>query len=251
MATVIRVDSSGVRRLQILLAMVANPNATPLMQTWMEIIEEDNRKGVMAGTDRYGNAMPAVTYRPVGEPQKRLTDAQRNTSNRRLRRGDFVGRGGANAGNNNLTSAEYRKLDGPPLAPRGQFSRVITNLITGFTTPRSNNGVPGESAGKWQAVGYWEEVVSAKGVPFLMAHFTGAAVGRGHAVTLRVRDLRGVRPEGKRKARAAMREWMVSEIRVARQRAQTESLVAGSLQEFLANPGEANPIDLSIFNLNE
>ena len=48
-----------------------------------------------------------------------------------------------------------------------------------------------------------------------------------------------------------MREWMVSEIRVARQRAQTESLVAGSLQEFLANPGEANPIDLSIFNLNE
>ena len=173
--------------MRLLLAMVANPNATPLMQTWMEIIEQDNRKGVMAGHDT-ATAMQClpVTYRPVGEPQKRLTDAQRNTSIGELRRGEFRGRGRQPMrANNNLTigrvSPARRASAG---SARAVLARHYESDLTGFTTPRSNNGVPGESAGKWQAVGYWEEVVSTKGVPFLMAHFTGAAVGRGHAVTL-------------------------------------------------------------------
>jgi len=224
------------------------------MQTWMDIIQDDNRKGVMAGLDRYGDPMDPVTYRPVGEAQKKLTDAQRNTSNRRLRRGNFVGRGPAASGwNNNLTSAEYRKLGGPPLAPRGHFSRVITNLKTGFTTPTAVVNVHNESPGQWQAIGYWEGVVSRDGTPFLMAHFTGATVGRNHAVTLPVRDLRGVRPEGKRRARTALREWLASEIRQAKTSQTSEELVAGSAARYLESPragAGASTVDISIFNLD-
>ncbi len=208
-------DTTGLDRLRVRLERIANPDATDLMQTWMRIIDQDNRRGVMAGLDKDGNPMAPVTYRPVGTPQK-LTDAQRNTSNRRARTGEFHGRGPAPAGmNNNLTSREYRQLGGPPLAPRGQFSRVITNLLTGFTSPTNATNVPGGiTSGQWTAIGYWEGVVSTKGIPFLIFHFEGRSnAGRSRNVRIPQRDLRGVRPEGRRLAREAMREWAVSLIR--------------------------------------
>jgi len=253
MATV-SVDLTGLDRLRWQMRAIANPKATPLMRTWMRIIAQDNKEGVMAGTDKDGNPMPPVTYRPVGEAQQKLTDAQRNTNNRRLRRGNFIGRGPAASGwNNNLTRKQYEKLDGPALAPRGYFPRVITNLLTGFTTPTRATNAPGESAGQWSAIGYWEGVVSTNGTPFLMAHFTGAAVGRNHAVTLPTRDLRGVRPEGKRRAKEAMREWMVDQIRKAGESARSASAeaLAESAGKYLDSGGGAGSnIDLGIFNLD-
>jgi phage gpG-like protein len=51
-------------------------------------------------------------------------------------------------------------------------------------------------------------VVSTRGVPFLDAHFTGASTGRGHAVHLPRRDLRGVRPQGRQEAVVALNEWL-------------------------------------------
>ena len=173
--------------------------AGPLMRHWERIIESDNREGVLAGTDKDGGYMLAVTYRPV-RPGVKLTVAQRLGQNTRKRRGDFSGRGPAVSGwNNNLTSSEYRLLDGPPLAPRRQFSRVITNLVT-TSFPDSND------PNKWYAIGAWDSVVSAKGVHFLPFHFNGEG-------NLPMRDLRGVRPEGKAKAKESLCAWAMLTIR--------------------------------------
>ena len=195
------VDLTGLERLIARVKRLADPNPRPLMIAWMKIIEEDNRRGVLAGLDKDGNPMAPVTYRPKPAPRK-LTANQRNKANPRSRAGIFAGFGASLAGaNNNLTSAEYRRLDGPPLAPRRQFSRVITNLRLAFEEPAANSG-------RWVAYGAWDEVASAKGVKFLPFHFDGT--GR-----LPKRDLRGVRPEGREKARKALIAWASDQIRMS------------------------------------
>jgi len=179
-------------RLKARFMRLVNPDATPLMLSWMRTIDDDNRKGVLAGLDRDGNPLKPVTYRP--KPVKELTRGQRLNQKKNARKGFFAGLGVYSTGvlpNNNLTSAEYRRLDGPPLAPRRQFSRVITNLKTGYGR---------ESSSSWYALGYWDEVVTPKGKPFL--HYLFAA-----------RDLRGVRPDGVAKARVQARNWMTDMVR--------------------------------------
>jgi hypothetical protein len=158
---------------------------------------------VLAGTDRHGSYMIAVTYRPKGPTVKiGAKSAAKFRNNATGRAGVFAGLGDQIAGlNNNLMTREYQQLKGPPLAPRGAFSRVITNLKLGYE--KSDDGR------KWTAFGYWDQVVSRKGKPFLHAHFTGA----GH---LPVRDLAGVRPEGQAKARKAIVAWMRDIIRTSK-----------------------------------
>lgn len=187
-------DLTGLDRLRRKLDKVEHLDATPFMATAMNIISEDNRRGVLAGTDKDGGYMLDVTYRPVGKA-KRTNARQRN--NVKGRTGAFGGFGPMAAGlHNNLTSAEYRRLAGKPLAPRGAFSRVVTNLRTAY-----------EVAGRvWTAYGAWFDVVDAKGRPFLKYHFKGA--GR-----LPVRDLAGLRPEGRKKARRAFVAWASDQIR--------------------------------------
>lgn len=211
------VDLTGLDRTTTRFRRLVNPDAAPLMVTWSLIIQEDNRKGVMAGLDKDGLPMPPVTYRPIYGPGrdknavKRLTKlraeamgAGRHGQKGNLKRGRFVGIGVQGITiNNNLTSAQYRVLAGPPLAPRGAFSRVITNLRTRF-------GQMANTA--WEAVGYWDEVVTRKGRQFLHYHFDGAPLGRGKG-NLPKRDLCGVRPEGKEKARKSARAWMLDMIR--------------------------------------
>jgi hypothetical protein len=198
-------DPSGLDRLKLRLDRLGpDVDAGAIMVSWMRIIVEDNRRGVLAGLDKDGRAMEPVTYRPVGKA-KGTTPAQRNVANARLRKSSFAGFGPHAAGlHNNLTSGEYRRLAGPPLAPRGASSRVITNLLTGYQRT---------AAATWEAYGYWNEVVSRAGVPFLMAHFTGAETGRGHRLKLKRRDLRGVRPEGVAVARTAAVNWALDRIR--------------------------------------
>jgi hypothetical protein len=197
-------DLTGLDRLQVRFSRIADPDATPLMATWMNVIDDDNRRGVLAGTDKDGQPMAPVTYRPKtpGAPSVPLTLEQRLGQRPNAKRGKFSRIGsGAERANNNLTSAEYRLLDGRPLAPRGQFSRVITNLLTDYDDSR-------RSSGRWEAWGYWEGVVSVKGVPFLIYHFDGD----GH---LPQRDLRGVRPEGRERAKAALRAWAIDMVRTS------------------------------------
>ena len=111
-------------RLQDRVAQISDPDATPLYGTWMRIIDDDNRNGVLAGKDKNGNAMAPVTYRPKLKPAQKpvkLTIEQRLGQNANVKRGRFAAFGStANAANNNLTSAEYRLLSGPPLAPAGR-----------------------------------------------------------------------------------------------------------------------------------
>lgn len=190
-------DLTGLDRLRRKLDKIQHLDATPYMATAMRIIEEDNRKGILAGTDKDGGYMLATTYRPIGKG-RRANARQRNNVKGRPRSGIFGGFGPMAAGlHNNLTSAEYRKLNGPPLAPRRQFSRVITNLRTAY-----------EQEGRvWTAYGAWFDVVDAKRRPFLKYHFKGS--GR-----LPMRDLAGLRPEGRAKARRAFIAWAADQIRV-------------------------------------
>jgi hypothetical protein len=203
-------DTSGLEELIRKLRTLPKIDATPLMVSWMGVIEEDNRKGVLAGLDRFGMPMLPVTYRPKPpappqgyrvtkaykkEPARELEHLKhRHGLRRNARKGEFHGLGESIAGlNNNLTTQQYRLLGGPPLAPRDQFSRVITNFKTTFGGPYHGNSP------NWYAEGAWDEVVSKKGVPFLRFHFEGIGQKR--------RDLRGVRPIGIAKAMVALRNW--------------------------------------------
>lgn len=193
----------GCERIQRRLEAITNvmDHAGDLMEHWERLMEEGNRNGVLAGTDGDGNPMLPVTYRPrfsranyggAGKPVK-LTVSQRLGQHARTKRGDFFGLGPAASGwNNNLTSTEYRKLDGPPLAPRRQFSRVVTNFVTTSFQP--------EEHGYWVVIGTWKDVVSVKGYHFLPALFE-------------TRNLRGVRPDDLEKMRATILPWAKLTIR--------------------------------------
>ena len=143
---------------------------TPLMNLWREFLEEDNKEGALAGLDGYGNPLQPVTYRPDPSAGTRKPI-------------DF-----SIQPNDNLTSGHYRTLDGPPLAPQGLESRIVTHYRTAWDRP-----APGE----WVTTGGWQDVVSISGVPFLDAHFTGAN-------NLPIRDLAHVRPTALQRARDAL-----------------------------------------------
>jgi hypothetical protein len=202
----------GCERIQRRLAEIEHvmDHAGPLMEHWERLMEEGNRRGVLEGTDKDGGAMLAVTYRPTFAQKRaiyagtakpvRPTLAQRLGQHPRAKRGDFFGFGLAASGfNNNLTSAEYRRLDGPPLAPRRQFSRVITNFVTTSFQP--------EEHGHWVVMGAWKDVVSPEGYHFLPDLFDGNPPQVGS------RDLRGVRPDDLKKMRATILPWAKLTIR--------------------------------------
>src|SRR5215217_4992333 len=108
----------GYERLAKRLARLGTINydgAIPLLEDWREILVEDGRKGILAGQDRDGNALKPVTYR---NGQARRTAARRGnkfgtTTGTPKPSGPL-----ASGLHGNLTTAEYRKLTGPPLAPR-------------------------------------------------------------------------------------------------------------------------------------
>ncbi|HWE39526.1 MAG TPA: hypothetical protein VG406_23455 [Isosphaeraceae bacterium] len=175
---------------------LVDPDPTDLLLRWREVMEEDNRRGIMGGLDGFGRPMTPVKYRLAlasALPQfragrsvpKRFRKAPKLPDRSRL----FVDFGG-------LARSEYRRLSGPPLAPRGEGSRVISNYATAHGE---------EAAGRWFAEGAWIDVVSDRGVPFLHSHFVGA----GHDPT---RDLRGIRPWGRAAIDRATRSWVGSEL---------------------------------------
>lgn len=191
------VDLSGLDRLTARVSKLGALDATPLMATFMRIIERDNRRGLLAGQDKDGRPLAPVTYRPV---RPKATDA-RQRNNARGRSGIFGGLGPMAAGlNNNLTSAEYRRLAGKPLIPRGANSRAITNLRTEYSHSADMR--------TWEATGVWDQFVDGRGRKILPYHLNGR--GRNP-----IRDIAGVRPQGREEARKAAVAWMADQIRVA------------------------------------
>jgi hypothetical protein len=141
---------------------------TTLMLDWEATMLADNKRGVLAGEDKNGSPLLPVTYRPKGPAL---------SGNRKSDRG-YKGFGPSAAGlHGNLSSSEYRRLSGPPLAPRGANSRVITNFFTRH----------GRNGGQWFVEGAWLDVVSVSGVAFLAFLFA-------------LRNLAGIRPPGVAKA---------------------------------------------------
>ncbi len=182
-------------------------DVTPLLENWERQMEEGNRKGVLAGTDGAGHPMIAVTYRPAGQVRKKLTLGERLGQRPNSRRGVYGGIGPARGGllaNNNLTSRAYRQLDGPPLAPRRQFSRAIANAVTGNYPDVTRRGV-------YYVELAWGEVASPKGFHFLPVHFEGKPLGK-HGPSIK-RDLRGIRPGTRESMLKALRAWCMLTIR--------------------------------------
>jgi hypothetical protein len=185
-------DLSGLDRTIAKLTKLNDLNAAPLMKTWGDIMIEGNRRGVLAGLDKDGVPMKPVTYRPKAPGPLKQT--------KRPRIGKFQGLQAENYGN--LPSGLYRLLGGPPLAPRAQMSRVITNFRVTF-------GGPITGARTWFVLGGWYEVVSLKRVPFLRYHFRPEEYNS----PLPRRDLAGVRPVDIQKAREALQNWAKLELR--------------------------------------
>jgi hypothetical protein len=184
------IEWDGYGALQQGLAAVAEVDATDLMEQWCDILVEGNRRGVLSGRDGNDQPMPPLKYR---------NGAGRKTRNRKA--GDFgtsryesTGAGPYATGlNDNLSTALYSQLTGPRLAPRGEASRVIKNLMTEVRHD--------PASGRWEAVAAWHQVVSAKGGPFLPFHFEGEGRNPHYA-------LRPVRPQDYQFALNALRAWL-------------------------------------------
>jgi hypothetical protein len=84
-----------------------------------------------------------------------------------------------------------------PLIPRRRSSRVIANYrTTSFQRPD----------GAWVAIGAWQNLLSRKGVPYLPFHLEG----RGR---LPIRNIAGVRPEGRKNVKAIVRKRVLMTLR--------------------------------------
>jgi hypothetical protein len=126
------------------LATAKGRGAAGLMAQLSTAVTEDNRAARLRGVDRYG-----VPLAPLRSERK----------------------------------GKYKGKTGPPLAPSGAASRVVTHFRV--QTSRTAAG--------WVLLAGWDDVVSARGVPFLPFHLQGK--GRNP-----VRNIGGITPQGWRSA---------------------------------------------------
>ena len=188
-----------------------------LMESWANCLVQDNRKGVLAGLDKNDQPVVGTSYRrsftqagydrptyvkfvpnPFGGP-----DWKTNVSGM-PQEGFKPGPSG------NLTTRQYKQLSGPPLAPRGMASRIISNYL--IRPIQANSGQFGVEGG-------WANVESRNGTPFLPFHFNSTTVsttsaplfgivGIGRGRNLPRRDMAGLRAWGKKRAREDLRKWI-------------------------------------------
>jgi hypothetical protein len=161
---------------------------------------EGNRINRLSGLDKFDRPLEPCSYRntPVRPQRGARPAALYGTKTVKHYLGPEMQLGNilhaASPGNGNLTTAEYEKLTGPPLAPRGSRSRTIANFYAQwFSAPGGTNA--------WIVEGAWLNVISKKGVPFLPYHFAGD--GR-----LPQRDLQGVAPSTMVVMQARVDDWV-------------------------------------------
>ncbi len=183
-------NGAALRTTSVAIGQLAHPDPKPLLVSWCRIIPQDNSRGLLNGEDKDGHKMPGVTYRPAKGTTKKARKwtgkQQQALSARTAHAGEF-----SETAYNNLTSAQYRRLSGPPLLPRGRNSRLITNLYVSYRKTASN---------MWVAAAAWPGIVNAKGKAFMHYHFDGTA-------KLPKRDPCGVRPWGLERAVRALDDW--------------------------------------------
>ena len=180
---------AGYQGLRRKLARLGDPDATPLLERWVETLIEGNRRGVLSGVDGNDQPMPPLKYRQGAG--KRTRNRQAGSYGTPVH--ESTGWGLYASGlHDTLASSQYRQLTGPRLAPRGDASRAIKNLHGEIRHQ------PGSRV--WEAVGAWYGVVSHEGTPFLPFHFEGQ--GRNPRY-----DLRPIRPRDYQFCLNAFRAW--------------------------------------------
>lgn len=194
----------------------------PLLEAWANVLVEDNRRGVMQGID--GEDRPivptkyrhSITQKGAGQAGDRFFNASGEAfSNMETTSAFFfanlsgqMGTGSRPGTSGNRSSKEYRKATGPPLAPFGPGSRVISNYTVEPVVENGGNTVGVE--------GGWDEVVSKTGVEFLPFHFKGATSSKAMFATsiggdnfhLPRRNLVGLRRWGKTQAKKELLSWV-------------------------------------------
>lgn len=183
----IRLNYELTGRLQKMLFSLENPDFSSLMQSIGVVMDEDHVKGIMAGADKDGKAMAPVSYRGGGAVPLVPTPLKGKAARAAKKAATIKNwrwQAPLASKDDNLTMTEYRKLGGPPLAPRGLGSRVIRNFQTA-------DGYDGKN---WFVEAFLVNVLDRKGEPFMHYHFDGK--GRNPK-----RDLRGIRPEGRERIR--------------------------------------------------
>lgn len=206
-----------------------NDFAGPLIEAWYEVLVEDNRRGVMQGQQGDGSPMKPTKYRlsltqsGAGQAGDLFFNASGQAFDNFESGGQFnfgslggVGPGYKPSPSDSLDTRQYQQMTGPPLAPRGAASRVISNYRVNILTGKNRVGVEGG----------WDDVLSKKGVPFLPAHFFGSQIKtrapkRGvfatsltgdakayNLTSLPVRNLIGLRQWGKTQATKELNAWI-------------------------------------------
>jgi|SRR6185312_3648163 len=125
---------------------------SPILDHLQRIAWQDNRDGLLAGTDRDGRK-----FAPLA-----------------------------------ASTLRRRKGTGPPLVPMREQSRLIANYRVGSIAM---------GAGTAKIIGYWEDVLSKKGVPFIQFHITGTS-------RMPKRNPDGLRPAGMAKMSQALKDWI-------------------------------------------
>ena len=165
--------------------------------TFARVMAEDNRKGILSGTDKDDRRMPELKYR-MGKVERVKARKGKHLGHRV---GTFKGAtaptgfGGVNLANNNLTTKEYQRLTGPRLAPRGDESRSIANYVLSWKIRLD----PGNRY-VLEAMGEWKDVLTPEGEELLPIHFEGLGTSPKY-------DLRGVRRWGMAKLRTDAAAW--------------------------------------------
>lgn len=162
----------GFDLLQAELLRYENPNLEPLMEEIKDVLYDQNKISVLAGIDVDDQPMP-ITQRQLKVNESNARRATQGQGPRLFKQ----------------NRSPYGLVhDGPPLDPRYQESRIITNLAMTHHE---------EAPGEWWVIGAWDTVVSSKGVQFMPFHFRGEG-------KLPKRNRAGIDSEGLRRVYVAL-----------------------------------------------
>ena len=189
-----------------------------LMNSWGKVLVEDNRRGVLAGLDKNSRPVQRTHYRwgvtqaGVDRPTYVKFVPNPNGGNWKTNVSGGHAEGFKPGPSANLSTKDYKRLTGPPLAPRGMASRIISNYTVAPIMGDNN---------EFGVEGGWDDVVSKKGVPFLKFHFNGTGRNAGgqylwlastvnHRIKANLprRNMNGLRDWGMARAKAALNTWM-------------------------------------------